>query len=73
MAEQRHDLRFGILSALIANQWRTKSSRALQPSDFFPSLRELERPRQMTAREMHEACLRLVKQFGGRVIKRQRN
>ena len=66
-AEQREDLRFGVLDSLIANQWRdTSKHRAAKPEDFFPSLRERKRASHaLDAEGWYDVAKAFVRNFGG--------
>jgi hypothetical protein len=60
---ERDDYRFGLLAAIIANRGRQKHQRALQPFDFFPSLRP-PKPRIMTGDEVKSVLLSMFPQAG---------
>ena len=42
LGPQWEDYRFGVLTAVAANQWRRKGDRPARPGDFYPSLRREE-------------------------------
>lgn len=48
---QREDFRAGQIAAAVINSQRVKG-RPSRPSDFFPSLKELDKPRQQSPAEM---------------------
>lgn len=64
--ERAWDERFGVIAAVTVNVHRKKGSRALQPSEFFPSLAPARRAR-MSSAEMRAAMLAA---FRGRTARR---
>ena len=63
--EQRGDLRIGILAAVVANMFRKKGRRALQPVDFMPKFEKKWLP--MTTGEMYDKFKGIATRYG-RVI-----
>jgi hypothetical protein len=64
--EQRGDLRTGILASVVANMFRKKGRRALQPRDFMP---KFDKPRKMSPDEVSNKLKSIVaahqQMFGG--------
>lgn len=58
---QVDDLRAGVIAATMANTGRAKNSKAYQPADFFPSLRdEPDNSDRMTVDETKNAVARAL-------------